>query len=183
METLLNVCDWIQPNPFFIGLDLHDAFLHTPINPESKKYLRFKWLGEILGWKVLPFGLICSLHAITEVLKSIIALIRSMWGILISIYIGDVLIQNKDKYMLHALLVVLVINSLGLGFLFDTVNMTISCPPGKVTKLQQLCSKLLNGKCTVLSLFPLPNFQSILIMESNEDLPYLNILVDVHLKA
>ena len=41
---------------------------------------------------------------------------------------------------------------LHLGFLFNTVNMTISCPPEKITRLQQLCSKLLNGKCTVLSL-------------------------------
>ena len=172
METLSNVRDWIQPNAFCIGLDLRDAFLHIPINPESKKYLRFMWLGEILEWQVLPFGLTCSPRVITKVLKPVIAFLRSMWGILISIYIDDILIQNKDKHTcsLHAQLVVLVMNSLGwgfkpekceivpkqeflhLGFLFNTVNMTISCPPEKITRLQQLCSKLLNGKCTVLSL-------------------------------
>ena len=68
METLSNVREWIKPNAYCIGLDLRDAFLHIPINRQSRKYLRFKWLDELLEWQVLPFGLTCSPRVITKVL-------------------------------------------------------------------------------------------------------------------
>ena len=173
METLSSVRDWIKPQSYCIGLDLRDAFLHIPIHEESKKYLRFKWLDQVLEWIVLPFGLTCSPRVITKVLKPVIAFLRSTWGILISIYIDDILIQNTN-YLLcsfHAQLVALVFNCLGwgfkpekcdivprqifthLGFQFDTRLMTITLPSAKVSRLQEMCSKpLLNGKCSLLSL-------------------------------
>ena len=173
METLSNVRDWIKPHAYCIGLDLRDAFLHIPIHKDSKKYLRFKWLNELLEWQVLPFGLTCSPRVITKVLKPIIGFLRSTWGILISIYIDDILIQNLDPHLcsLHAQLVVLVLNSLGwgfkpekcdiiprqkfihLGFEFDTSKMTITCPSQKVSRLQQMCSDLLaKDHCKLLLL-------------------------------
>ena len=173
METLMNIRDWIKPGAYCIGLDLRDAFLHIPISAESKKYLRFRWLDELLEWQVLPFGLTSSPRVITKVLKPVIAFLRSVWGILISIYIDDILIQHTSASTcsLHAQLVVLVFNCLGwgfkpekcdiepkqkfvhLGFVFNTSSMTISCTPEKVLRLQDFCSKLLaHGRCKVLSM-------------------------------
>ena len=173
METLASVREWIKPNSYCTSLDLKDAFLHIPMHPDSKKYLRFKWLNEILEWQVLVFGLTCSPRVITKVLKPVIAFLRLTWNILISIYIDDILIQNCSSAtcLLHTQIVIIVLMSLGwsfkmskcdlvprqqfvhLGFLFDTKNMTISCPPEKISRLQLLCSNLLSEKkCTVLQL-------------------------------
>ena len=173
METLSSVRDWIKPGAYVIGLDLRDAFLHIPMNEDSRKYLRFRWLDQLYEWIVLPFGLTCSPRVITKVLKPVVAFLRSTWGILISIYIDDIIIQHTDpsQCSLHAQLVALLFNSLGwsfkpekceiiptqkfshLGFNFDTTTMLISCPADKVSRLQEMCSNiLLNGKCKLLDM-------------------------------
>ena len=164
METLASVRDWIKPGSFCTSLDLADAFLHIPIHTSSRKYLRFKWLNQILEWQVLVFGLTCSPRVITKVLKPVIGFLRLTWNILISIYIDDILVQHTSyaTCLLHTQIVIIVFMALGwsfkypkcdlvpkqkfchLGFLFDTKKMTISCPPEKVSRLQILCSKLIS---------------------------------------
>ena len=136
------------------------------MHPDSKKYLRFRWLNEILEWQVLVFGLTCSPRVITKVLKPVIAFLRLTWNILISIYIDDILIQNCSSAtcLLHTQIVIIVLMSLGwsfkmskcdlvpkqqfvhLGFVFDTKAMTISCPPEKISRLQLLCSRVGTSK-------------------------------------
>ena len=118
METLASVREWIKPNSYCTSLDLKDAFLHIPMHPDSKKYLRFRWLNEILEWQVLVFGLTCSPRVITKVLKPVIAFLRLTWNILISIYIDDILIQNCSSAtcLLHTQIVIIVLMSLGWSF-------------------------------------------------------------------
>lgn len=175
METLSKVRDWIQPGAYCVGLDIRDAFLHIPMSKDSKKYLRFQWLGEILEWQVLVFGLTCSPRVITKVIKPVIAFLRNTWNILISIYIDDILIQNVSakECSFHTQLVTLIFMCLGwsfkwekcspnlkprqkfthLGFDFDTRSMLISVPADKVLKAQTLCSSISNfGKASVHTL-------------------------------
>ena len=173
METLANVREWIKPGSFCTSLDLKDAFLHIPIHQSSKKFLRFKFLNQLLEWQVLVFGLTCSPRVITKILKPVVAFLRLTWSILISIYIDDILVQHSDiaTCNLHTQIVIIVFMALGwsfkfekcdlvpkqnflhLGFLFNTVDMTISCPPDKISRLQSLCSENLSKrKCTVLTL-------------------------------
>ena len=170
METLASVREWIREGSYCTGLDLKDAFPHIRIHRFSKKYLRFAWLGELLQWEVLPFGLTCSPRVLTKVLKPIIAFLRATWAILISIYMDDMLIQadSVSQVMLHTHLVMLVMMCLGwsfnweksvfipsqtvthLGFIFDTVTMTISCPPDKLERLISKCrTPLKNGTISV----------------------------------
>ena len=132
----------------------------------SKKYLRFAWLGELLQWEVLPFGLTCSPRVLTKVLKLIIAFLRATWAILISIYMDDMLIQagSASQVMLHTQLVMLVMMCLGwsfnwkksmfvpsqtvthLGFIFNTVSMMISCPPDKLERQRSKCQTALENR-------------------------------------
>ena len=167
MESLANVRDWIRPGAWCTGLDLKDAFPHISMHKDSRKYLRFSWLGQLLQWDALPFGLTCSPRVITKVIKPIMAFLRATWAILISIYIDDMLIQasTRDKVILHTQLVMLTMMALGwsfnweksvltpsqkvthLGFILDTVAMTITCPQDKVTKLQGRCLIALRNQC------------------------------------
>ena len=170
METLASVREWIREGSYCTGLDLKDAFPHIKIHELSKKFLRFAWLGELLQWEVLPFGLTCSPRVLTKVLKPIIAFLRATWAILISIYMDDMLIQadSVSQVMLHTHLVMLVMMCLGwsfnweksmlnpsqtvthLGFVFDTVAMTISLPAAKLERLVSRCrTHLQNGFISV----------------------------------
>ena len=166
MESLKAIRDWIKPGSWCVGLDLKDAFPHIPIHKDSRKYLRFKWLGELLQWIALPFGLTCSPRVITKVIKPIMAFLRATWAILISVYIDDMLIQARapSEAILHAQIVMLTMMALGwsfnweksnlipsqqvvhLGFLIDTKAMTLTCPKDKVVRLQNLCSTALSDE-------------------------------------
>ena len=161
MEGLKQVRDWIQRDAWFCGMDLKDAYLHIPVCDAFRKYLRFKWLDMLLEWCVIPFGLKCSPRVLTKVLKPVMAFIRATWGILISIYMDDLLVQGatKEQVFLHAQVAALLLMVLGwslnwkksdfvpkqqvvhLGFSIDSVSMTISCPQDKIERLQGMCAK------------------------------------------
>ena len=159
METVATVRDWIKPGYFCVSLDIKDAFLHIAFDESSRKYLRFNWLGQLLEWCVIVFGLTCSPRVLTKVLKPVIAFIRVTWGILITIFMDDMLLQARsiEECILHSHIVIIVFMSLGwsfkwskcdlvpkqqfthLGFDFDSVKMTISCQSVKVTRLRNFC--------------------------------------------
>ena len=163
METLSSVREWIREGAFCTGLDLKDAYPHIKIHQESRKFLRFVWLKEILQWDALPFGLTCSPRVLTKVVKPIIAFLRATWAILISVYMDDMLIQasSASEALLHTQLVMLVMMALGwsfnweksvlipsqtvvhLGFVFDTESMTIACPKDKIDRLRVKSRKAL----------------------------------------
>ena len=115
MEGLKQVRDWVQKDAWFCGMDLKDAFLHIPIQESFRKFLRFRWLGSLLEWQVLPFGLKCSPRVLTKVLKPVVAFLRVTWGILITIYMDDILIQGSSPYQvyLHAQVSALLLMFLG----------------------------------------------------------------------
>ena len=96
-------------------MDLKDAFLHIPINESFRKFLRFQWLGSLFEWQVLPFGLKCSPRVLTKVLKPVVAFLRVTWGILIAIYMDDILIQGSSpsQVYLHAQVAALLFMVLG----------------------------------------------------------------------
>ena len=173
METVATVRDWVKPGYFCISLDIKDAFLHIAFDESSRKYLRFNWLDQLLEWCVIVFGLTCSPRVLTKVLKPVIAFIRVTWGILITIYMDDMLLQARsiEECTLHCHIVIIVFMSLGwsfkwakcdlvpkqhfthLGFDFDTVKMTISCQSVKVIKLRNFCVEIYSkGKITVHNL-------------------------------
>ena len=166
MEGVRQVRDWIRKDAFFCGMDLKDAFLHIPIHKSFRKFLRFKWLESLFEWQVLPFGLKCSPRVLTKVLRPVVAFLRETWGILISIYMDDILIQgsSSSQALFFAQVTALFLMVLGwslnwkksdfvpkqevthLGFVWNSVHMTISCPPDKVARLQASCRNLVRDK-------------------------------------
>merc|ERR1711867_80317 len=163
MESLKQVYDWIQKDAWFCGMDLKDAFLHIPIHKSFRKFLRFKWLESLFEWQVLPFRLKCSPRVLTKVLRPVVAFLRVTWGVLIAIYMDDILIQGSSpsQVYLHAQVAALLFMVLGwslnwkksdifpkqqsthLGFILDSVSMTVSCPPDKIVRLKSSCRNLM----------------------------------------
>ena len=108
MEGLRQDRDWIHKNAYFCSMDLKDAFLHIPINKSFRKFLRIHWLDSLFEWQVLPFGLKCSPRVLTKVLKPVMAFLRVTWGILIVIYIDDILIMVHPPHMFISMLKLLL---------------------------------------------------------------------------
>ncbi|KAG1139408.1 hypothetical protein G6F36_015952 [Rhizopus arrhizus] len=57
METIQQVSLMVQPGDYMTSIDLSDAFLHLPVHPEHRRYLRFYWKGSVYQFKTTPFGL------------------------------------------------------------------------------------------------------------------------------
>jgi hypothetical protein len=56
METLQDVTRTIQPNNWMTSIDLSDAFLHIPVHPQLRRFLRFRWNNITYQFKMTPFG-------------------------------------------------------------------------------------------------------------------------------
>ena len=144
MEGLKQVRDWIQKDAWFCSMDLKDAFLHIPINESFGKFLRFQWLGSLFEWQVLPFGLKCSPRVLTKVLKPVVAFLRATWGILIAIYMDDILIQGSSpsQVYLHAQVAALLFMVLGWSLIWKN---SVFFPRQQTTYLGFVLATTLKG--------------------------------------
>ncbi len=57
METARSIRGTIQQGDWAVSIDLRDAYLHVPMRPSSRKYLRFRWQDKAYQFTVLPFGI------------------------------------------------------------------------------------------------------------------------------
>ena len=76
------------------SIDLKDAYLHVPIHPSSRKFLRFLFEGSAYQFRVLPFGLSTAPFVFTKLMVVIAAANRKT---------GSPVIQYFDGWLLHQL--------------------------------------------------------------------------------
>ena len=57
MFTTNSVLSSVQKGDYAFKIYLHDAYLHIPVHPSSRKYLRFAFENKVYQFRVLPFGL------------------------------------------------------------------------------------------------------------------------------
>ena len=169
MTRIKDVKLWIKEGYFFASIDLTDAYFAIPLNKSAWKYIRFVWRNITYEFKVLMFGLGSSPRVFTKVLKAVVKFLRHAFAIMILSYLDDFLIQAPDyeTCLLHTELAILVFQTLGfevnyakstlvptrqiehLGFVWDSVAMTVSLPHVKVSKIVDLASRFLdNGGLT-----------------------------------
>ena len=115
METQRKVKDAIQLNDWAFSLNLTDAYLHVPIHPRSRKYLRFTLGGRVYQFKALPFGLSTSPYVFTHLMKVIATFLRRR-AISLHPYLDDWLSRNQNRRRLleHGQFILSLITSLGL---------------------------------------------------------------------
>ena len=88
METPATIRESIQPGEWTFQVDLKDAYLHIPVHPAYRKYLRFSVGKDIFQFRTLPFGLSVAPRIFTYVLKPVVALLREK-GIKVHAYLDD----------------------------------------------------------------------------------------------
>ena len=96
MEDVKTVRKGFEKGSMCAGLDLKDTFLHVHMNAPVKKFLRFKWMGKLYKWQVLPFGLKCSPRILTFMVAPIVKFLRSR-GITLTAYMDNFINKARCK--------------------------------------------------------------------------------------
>ena len=163
MTTVKDVKSWIRKDHYFTSIDLTDAYFSIPLHPSAWNYIRFMWRGITYEFKVIMFGLEASPRVFTKVLKAVVRFLRITFAIRIVAYLDDFLIQaaSAKECALHTEIVILVFQILGfevnysksnlapsteiehLGFIWNSVKMTISLPTLKKARIVDLATRFL----------------------------------------
>ena len=161
MEGIHILRDLMRPNDWLGKIDLKDAYFVVPIWENHKKYLRFLWKDSLLEFACLPFGLAVAPRVFTKIMKPVVARLRRT-GIGLIIYLDDLLFMNSSKVGLQQDMTTAqyLLENLGfvinhekscfqptqqlefLGFVVNTLDMTLLLPDCKVEAIKSHCSKM-----------------------------------------
>ena len=162
METFDMAIKLLYENCYLASIDLKDAYYSVPIHEDFRKYLRFIWEDKTFQYAALPNGLSCGPRKFTKLMKPVYATLRRL-GINVSGFLDDLLIvgHSVDELKVSVETVVHTLQNLGfvinfeksilepcsrlrhLGFIIDSVTMTVSLPQDKIDTVKELCSNML----------------------------------------
>ena len=142
MERIQSVINMITPNCFMASIDIKYAYYSVPIAPEHRKYLRFKWKGKLLqyslrqtGDEIVPYIDDSYLQGDTEQecwerVKNTALLLQEL---------GFIIHPDKSVFLPKRVLTF-------LGFVINSIDMTVQLTPAKANHLREACTKLLNAQ-------------------------------------
>ena len=155
-------------------LDLKEAYFSVPLNPASRKLVRFLWSGKLYEFLYLCFGLGPAPNIFTKLIKIPVSVLRRL-NILIIIYLDDMSLigHTIEEALMARDTAIFLLQQLGfvlnlkksvltptqradfLGVTVDSLIMTLSLPEKKVSKVQKYCQELLRK--TQVSILELQN--------------------------
>lgn len=162
METLRSALQLIRKDCYFAKIDLKDAFYSIPIHQKDRKFLKFMWQGRLFQFTCLPNGLGTASKIFTKVLKPVFSTLRKMGHSNVA-YIDDSLLQS-DNYIACTKNIqdtLNLVDSVGLtvhqdksvvipnqcieflGFLLNSVNMTVRLSHKKASNIKMVAEKFL----------------------------------------
>ena len=162
MESIEKVIDIVRPNVYMTSIDLKDAFYSIPIHPEHQKYLKFVVLSKIYQYTCMLNGYGLAMRIFTKVSKVLFFYLRSK-GFISVVFVDDSYLQgNTYKACLHNIEnTIELLRNLGitihptksiltttqriafLGFVIDSVQMTLEITEEKKNKIHNLCLEIL----------------------------------------
>ena len=163
MDTLNSMLKLIERNCFMASLDLKDAYYSVAVNQPDRQYLRFAWQGVLYQYTCLPNGLSSCPRKFTKLLKSPLTILHRL-GHIIASYIDDLFLEGKtyEQCVRNVVDTILQFDALGfiihpdksafipsqelvlLGFIINSVHMTITLTPEKKGVLKELCHSLIS---------------------------------------
>ena len=96
METPESIRTSLIPGEWVSSIDLSDAYLHIPIHPNSRKYLRFCYRSQVFQFTSLPFGLATAPQVFTMIAKEVKLMALSR-GLRLHQYLDDWLIRSQSQ--------------------------------------------------------------------------------------
>lgn len=169
LEDHKTVSRLIQENIFMSSVDLKDAYLMVPIFEPHRKFLRFIFQDKLYQYNCMPFGLNCAPLVFTKLLKPVLSYLRNK-GFLSVLYLDDFLLLgfSYEECLKNIQTTICLLQSLGfiinfkkscliptqqirfLGFLYNSLDMTVSLPSDKIVKITRLLRKFsVLPECTI----------------------------------
>ena len=170
METPQTVQDSLRRGDWMISLDMKDAYFHIPIHPQSRKFLRFVFNGQVFQFRALCFGLSTAPQVFTRVLAPVSKMIH-LAGFRIILYLDDwlVLARSKEEVLRAKMFILNLVMELGiiinheksllvpsqsityLGMEIDTVRFWVSPTQKRIDKALEIyrefwCSDLMPAR-------------------------------------
>lgn len=172
MEDSRTASRLIQKGMFLATIDLKDAYYSVPINTKHRKYLRFFFKNALYEFTCLPFGLTSAPLAFSKLLRPVVEFLRCREVTCVN-YLDDFFLLGltREECSKNIQLTISVLESLGfllnreksvlspnvrckfLGFIFDSVHMTIELPPEKREKILKAISEILTRKSVKILTF------------------------------
>ena len=163
MDTLKSILTLVTPNIFMTKLDIKDAYYSVPILEEHQKLLKFTVAGKLYKFLVLPNGYTAGPRKFTKLLKPALAKLRQK-NITLAAYLDDMFLRGVSFVVCreNLLKVIELLRSLGftihpdktlfepsqeiefLGFIINSVTMTVRLTTIKKAELQEFCSWVLS---------------------------------------
>lgn len=160
--------DLIHRDCYMSTLDLKDAYYLVPIIESDKKFLRFRFNGDLYEFACLPFGLNTAPYVFTKLMRPVVGHLRQQ-GFISVICIDDLLLlgdsfsecaENRDATCSLLEKLGFLINKKKsqlnpdrkckyLGFLFDSEKMLIELTESKRDKVTSLIKKFSNKRCKI----------------------------------
>ena len=114
METAESIRTSLIPGEWVLSIDLSDAYLHIPIHPHSRKYLRFCHRSQVFQFTSLLLGLATAPQVFTMIVKEVKLMALSR-GLRLHQYLDDWLImsQSQEETQLNTQAAVDLTQSLG----------------------------------------------------------------------
>ena len=114
METPESIRTSLIPGEWLSSTDLSDAYLHIPIHPNSRRYLRFYYKSQVFQFTSLPFGLATAPQVFTMIVKEVKLMALSR-GLRLHQYLDNWLIrsQSQEEAQVNTQAVVDLTQSLG----------------------------------------------------------------------
>ena len=172
MDTLKDVIPVISSNCYFASLDLKDAYFSVYVQPQDRDWFRFLWNGGHYRFTCMPQGFASAPRVFTKLLKPVIAHFRAL-GMIASCYIDDCIFManSAEELIRNVGYAMWVFDCLGLtinvaksslvpsqemeflGFLLNSVNMTVMLTPSKKEKIRGLgCDIVRKGTVVIRKL-------------------------------
>ena len=162
MDSLNTVLQMVKPGCFMASIDLKDAYYSVPIATADQKYLKFQWRGKLYQYVCFPNGLAFCPRKFTKLLKPVYSHLRQL-GHLSASHIDDSYLQGDDYDDCERNVrdTVKLFDSLGftvhpekssfvpqhriifMGFIIDSITMTVYPTSEKIEKIIHTCQGLL----------------------------------------
>ena len=95
MESDRSIRQQLQAGEWTTSIDFSDAYLHIPVDPVYRKYLRLYIQGQSFQFRAMCFGLNIAPRVFTKLLDPVAAHLRSR-GILLHRYLDDWLFRGQS---------------------------------------------------------------------------------------
>lgn len=165
MDTLNVALKLVNKGSFMASVDLRDAYYSVPIRQEDQEFLKFYWNSRLFKYTVFPNGLACCPRLFTKLLKPVLAHLHGN-GNTNTMFIDDTLLiadsaaecqQNIEETVTLFTELGFVIHPtksqlhpskeiLYLGFVINSITMTVRLTDEKKDKLIALCNSCLKSK-------------------------------------